>query len=54
MDDATERRVLVRKLVAAARAAQVPVIFIQEVHRPDMVDFGRELEGPRTCIASRG
>jgi biuret amidohydrolase len=36
---------LARKLVTAARAAQVPVIFIQEVHRPDMVDFGRELDG---------
>jgi nicotinamidase-related amidase len=34
-----------RTLVTAARAAQVPVIFIQEVHRPDMVDFGRELDG---------
>ena len=45
MDDGKERRVLVRKLVQTARAAQVPVIFIQEVHRPDMVDFGRELDG---------
>ena len=32
---------LAHKLVTAARAAGVPVIFIQEVHRPDMVDFGR-------------
>ena len=45
MDDGRERRVLVRKLVVAARAAGVPVIFIQEVHRADMVDFGRELDG---------
>lgn len=32
-------------LVDAARAAGVPVIFVQELHRPDGVDFGRELDG---------
>lgn len=32
-------------LVAEARKAAVPVIFIQEAHRPDLVDFGRELDG---------
>jgi nicotinamidase-related amidase len=32
-------------IVAAARAAAVPVIFIQELHRPSGVDFGRELDG---------
>jgi nicotinamidase-related amidase len=40
-----ERRRTARTLVTAAREAKVPVIFIQEVHRPDMVDFGRELDG---------
>lgn len=34
-----------RKLIAAAREAQVPVVFIQEAHRPDLIDFGRELDG---------
>lgn len=34
-----------RELVDAAREAGVPVVFIQEVHRPDGVDFGRELDG---------
>jgi biuret amidohydrolase len=34
-----------RKLIAAAREAGVPVVFIQEAHRPDLVDFGRELDG---------
>jgi len=34
-----------KTLVASARENGVPVIFIQEVHRPDMVDFGRELDG---------
>lgn len=41
------------RLVAAARAAGVPVIFFQEVHRPDGSDFGRELDGAegRHCVA---
>ena len=34
-----------RCVVQAARDAGVPVIFIQERHRPEMVDFGRELDG---------
>jgi len=34
-----------RELIAAARRAEVPVVFIQEAHRPDLVDFGRELDG---------
>jgi biuret amidohydrolase len=33
------------RIVAAARAAQIPVIFFQEVHRRSGVDFGRELDG---------
>ena len=45
MGGMAERVVRARKLVTAARAANVPVIFIQEVHRPDLVDFGRELDG---------
>ena len=42
---AAERAKRARSLVAAARHADIPVIFVQEVHRPDMVDFGRELDG---------
>jgi nicotinamidase-related amidase len=34
-----------RALIAAARRADVPVVFIQEAHRPDLIDFGRELDG---------
>jgi nicotinamidase-related amidase len=34
-----------QRLLAAARAAGVPVVFFQEVHRPSGVDFGRELDG---------
>lgn len=39
------RMLLARKAVDAARAAGVPVIFIQEIHRANGVDFGRELDG---------
>ena len=34
-----------RALIAAAREAEIPIIFIQEVHRPNLIDFGRELDG---------
>jgi nicotinamidase-related amidase len=34
-----------KRLIAAARGAGVSVVFIQEVHRPDLTDFGRELDG---------
>ncbi len=40
-----ERMASARVLIDEARALKVPVIFIQEVHREDMVDFGRELDG---------
>lgn len=40
-DRMTEARVAIDE----ARARGIPVIFIQEVHRPDLVDFGRELDG---------
>jgi nicotinamidase-related amidase len=33
-------------VVNACRAAGVPVVFTQEVHRRDLVDFGRELDPP--------
>lgn len=57
-----DRMIAARDLVDAAHAADIPVIFIQEVHRPDLVDFGRELDGdedvhclegdPRTELAN--
>ena len=34
-----------RTVVDAARAAEIPIVFFQEVHRRSMVDFGRELDG---------
>lgn len=33
------------RLVEAARRSGVPIIFFQEAHRRDLVDFGRELDG---------
>ncbi len=45
MDDSGDRRAIAKTLVASARENGIPVIFIQEVHRPDMIDFGRELDG---------
>ncbi|MCW2649207.1 MAG: cysteine hydrolase [Mycobacterium sp.] len=41
----TERVKRAEQLLAAARAAAVPVVFFQEVHRPSGIDFGRELDG---------
>ena len=40
-----ERMLRARVAIDKARECNIPVIFIQEVHRPDMVDFGRELDG---------
>jgi nicotinamidase-related amidase len=40
-----ERVAIAIRLIEAARAAGVPVIFFQEAHRRTMVDFGRELDG---------
>lgn len=58
-----ERMAKARIAIDKARDCAIPVIFIQEVHRPDMVDFGRELDGsedvhclegdPNTEIAAR-
>lgn len=39
------RMLKARTAIDRARATGIPVIFIQEVHRPDLVDFGRELDG---------
>jgi len=45
LPDRVERMHRVRTLVDAARAADIPVVFFKEVHRPNMIDFGRELDG---------
>ncbi len=40
-----DRMAKAREANDAARTAGIPVIFIQEIHRADRVDFGRELDG---------
>ncbi len=34
-----------RELIDIAHETGVPIVFIKEIHRPDHVDFGRELDG---------
>ena len=50
-DDAIANAV---EVLRAARAAGLPVIHFKEVHRKEMVDFGRELDGsePVHCLES--
>lgn len=45
MPDRATRNAGVVDLVAACRERDVPVVFIQEVHKPSLVDIGRELDG---------
>lgn len=40
-----DRMARARVAIDKARETAIPVIFFQEVHRPDLVDFGRELDG---------
>ncbi len=41
-------------VVEAARAANMPIVFLQEIHRRTMVDFGRELDGSETVHCLEG
>jgi biuret amidohydrolase len=45
MSGAEERHARTKALVTRARESGVPVVFVQEVHKPSGVDFGRELDG---------
>ncbi|CAA9464545.1 MAG: Nicotinamidase/isochorismatase family protein [uncultured Solirubrobacteraceae bacterium] len=54
MPGGEERHDRIRAIVAAARDADVPVIFIQEVHKRTLVDFGRELDGSETIHGLEG
>ena len=38
----------------ACRGAGIPVIFFQEIHRRDLVDFGRELDGAESVHCLEG
>lgn len=43
-----------RSVVDAAHASGIPVVFIQEIHRRDMVDYGRELDGSEDIHCMEG
>lgn len=43
-----------RGVVDAAHDAGIPVVFIQEIHRRDMVDYGRELDGTEDVHCMEG
>ncbi len=45
MDDYDERLRSAPALIAKARECNVPIIFFQEAHRRNLIDFGRELDG---------
>lgn len=61
MSGYANRMLKARVAIDAARENNIPVVFIQEIHRRNLVDFGRELEGdeeihcldsnPNTAIA---
>lgn len=42
----------VSKLVEIAKTNKIPTIFTKEIHRPSMIDMGRELDGdePKHCL----
>ena len=40
-----ERQRRARGVIDAARTGGVPIVFLQEIHRRSMVDYGRELDG---------
>lgn len=45
MPDYAGRMAKSRGAIDKARSRGIPVIFVQEVHRPNYIDFGRELDG---------
>ncbi len=45
MEDYAERMRRARAVIDKAREVDIPVIFIQEIHRANLVDFGREVDG---------
>jgi nicotinamidase-related amidase len=48
MKDYDKRMLKSRAVIDKARECDIPVIFIQEIHRANLVDFGRELDGKET------
>jgi biuret amidohydrolase len=54
MPGGEQRHERIRAVVAAARVAGVPPIFVQEVHKRTLIDFGRELDGAETVHCLEG
>ena len=54
MEDNVIRLKRARTVIDAARESGIPIIFFQEIHRDNLVDFGRELDGTEGihCLAS--
>ncbi|MEL6353633.1 MAG: isochorismatase family cysteine hydrolase [Cyanobacteria bacterium J06627_28] len=52
MPEYSSRMQSAANFVKAARDFDIPIVFVQEAHRPDLVDFGRELDGQESlhCI----
>ena len=45
MEDNVIRLRRAKTVIDAARESGIPIIFFQEIHRDNLVDFGRELDG---------
>ena len=45
MDGYRDNMERAKRIVDAAHEAGIPVIFFQEIHRRDLIDYGRELDG---------
>jgi nicotinamidase-related amidase len=54
MPDYRDNIARARGVVDAAHDAGIPVVFIQEIHRRDMVDYGRELDGTEDIHCMEG
>jgi nicotinamidase-related amidase len=54
MPDYAARMARTKVVIDKARENNIPVIFIQEIHRANLIDFGRELDGDETvhCLDS--
>lgn len=54
MDGYKQKMLNARCVIDAAHAANVPVIFFQEIHRRNKIDYGRELDGTEDIHCMEG
>lgn len=54
MDGYRDNMERAKRIVDAAHETGIPVIFFQEIHRRDMVDYGRELDGSEDIHCMEG